>query len=322
MAITTIRRSQWYRIIAASFAITTLHAQMAGSYSQAAAAYRAAAAQTSGPQAQCYLNYARYHDCLANMMTGGGQCGSQPSCSIAPSSSASTSQGLGAAFPGASGGSARQQAINQGFNLLRSIIQNNSSRQLQQQFQQQQNDAAALQQAIAQAQALQQLDQMLAMQREQLLEAAADQLLSGAQTLTSSADQLLADADALLNSAPITPGPRSPQGNALSQANGDQCPNGWDDQSYTVTPWGSDAMWLQTDGLAFITNQNGQADPNGGYLSVQYGTAHKSHLYFGLSGVLNNDLAPGGRKLIPLSIYRGKNDPPISLDIRVRYCRP
>jgi hypothetical protein len=315
------RKRTWlslFPLLAIFFTGSTLFAQMGDLYRQAAASYRNAAAQSSGAQAQCYLSYARYNDCLANMMSGGSSC-SQPSCSIAPSGGASGSSSPGgggqAASRIASGGNARQQAISQGFNLLRGIIASSGRDRLEQDLQQQQNAEAAQQRLDDELQNLQQMDRALAQQMEQLLQAAGDQLLAGGQNLVNSADQLLSGADSLLNDPLVT------QGNKLSQANADQCPNGWGDQNFTVTPWGSDQMWLQADALASITNEDGQASFSGGYLSVQYGASHKSHLYFGLSGVLNNDLPPGGSQRIYLPIYRSKTDPPISVSIRVRYCR-
>jgi hypothetical protein len=207
-------------------------------------------------------------------------------------------------------------------------------------------------QAEEEARRLQSMAEMLAHQRA-LLEEAADKLLADGKGLLDSADQLFGDADALLGRRPpsaLLDGSGSPassgnsaraesSGNAtpgnssqdsLSQnpsrsgsstgsgASADGCARGWAEETFTVTQFGNDTLWENSGALAFITNESGQASAFGKFLSVQYATGHKTHLYFGLAGALNNDLAPGDSRR--LAIDRSGVGAP-SIDIRVRYCK-
>jgi hypothetical protein len=54
---------------------------MADSYRQAAQAYRDAASKAPADQKQCYLNWARYYDCVVGSLRSGSssQC-REPSC--------------------------------------------------------------------------------------------------------------------------------------------------------------------------------------------------------------------------------------------------
>ena len=101
-----------------AFFMPLANAQSSSYYQQAASLYDQAAAKCSEPGASCMRQYASYNRCLAAQYSGGGTCGSGPSCSTACSSS-TTNGGTNSAQGGSLGASNQtQQLANEIGNLL------------------------------------------------------------------------------------------------------------------------------------------------------------------------------------------------------------
>lgn len=78
-----------------------------------------------------------------------------------------------------------------------------------------------------------------------------------------------------------------------------------------------------SDGLfiAAITNERGNRTPTGSYLHIK--NDGKEPIFFGMSGVLNDELGPYEEKLIYLPIYRSSRDKRnTKLEIKVKYWVP
>jgi hypothetical protein len=89
--------------------------QMAQQYQQAAQAYSNAANQCQVPAASaCMRQNATYYGCVANQLSGGPSCGSQPTCSTACGGSSGSSGAGNSGFSPANTGNARNDAIANG----------------------------------------------------------------------------------------------------------------------------------------------------------------------------------------------------------------
>jgi hypothetical protein len=215
MTATSVRFWCLAAVVVATSTLST-HAQHIDIYQQAANLYKEAAAKVPFAQGQCYLQLAKYHDCLAGGLLGAASSCGNPStnCSVVPTAGVGSLGGLATSAASRATNSAAaaasraediQQAVNVGFTVFRGIMafrkQRQAQREAQQRQQQLQRQNSPVQggdpQAEAEAQRMQAMAQMLARQRA-LLEEAADKLLADGQGLLDSADKLFANADALL----------------------------------------------------------------------------------------------------------------------------
>jgi hypothetical protein len=81
----------------------------------------------------------------------------------------------------------------------------------------------------------------------------------------------------------------------------------WKEGDFVATGWGSDKMFINTYCSATVVNSKGEPSTRGGWLEVS-NNSKKYPAYFGLSGVLNQKIAPGQTAKVYLAIYRSKSD--------------
>lgn len=156
---------------------------LTSTYQQAAQAYLNAAAQCSGPGSACYSQWAQYYTCVANSLSGGGNC-TQPTCTPGCQSSGGSLSGLGGLSSTASPQSVKaqqvQSLVSTGLGLLQQLMQARAQRK-------------ALEQQAMQDRQSQELQAKLdaARQLEQRLEQEAGALLGEANGALSDSQQIL-----------------------------------------------------------------------------------------------------------------------------------
>lgn len=82
----------------------------------------------------------------------------------------------------------------------------------------------------------------------------------------------------------------------------------WVTDSFKITCWGNDRLFIKTYLVAIIANERGYADCQGGYLKITNTSRKFGALYNHLGTPPNMELEPNQELLLPLPIYRGSDD--------------
>ena len=93
----------------------------------------------------------------------------------------------------------------------------------------------------------------------------------------------------------------------------------WTQRSLTVTAWGQDYLYVNSDMMAGIVDGQGQAAFAGKYIQVSLGSSASQPAYFGLNGQLDHALTAGQQVTLPVTVQpaNGVTEQPIV----VKFCK-